>query len=362
MQAVARGLGWIERFLASAKNLDAIGDDAPCLYFEMYFTCGDARVALRCKELCARVLRRRARQLLRSAADAGSPQREHFMESMFMLRIYKELGEANMSEGIPSLLLELADQAYNTLGFKNTEVLFGGSVESLERRRGDPDFYMVLLEMMVIEYNSILFKGRWPLQDGYGLKEGIEALKGYSYKSAQESSDDFYLVTHIVFALSAYSSIKVRESAAPSLFAYTRKSLRSWMKLARRDPFHTDIDVDGVAECADLLRGAGMTESSDAELCEATVREGRGQSDLSAYSSPTSATYLCVTFYLYPPTCLPSVKSDLPFSYAATRRVVEGRRIDRPILHPPPCLGGHPVPERPQFCSGRTTQRSEAMG
>ena len=244
IQAVARGLGWIERFLGSAKNLDAIGDDAPCLYFEMYYTCGDARVALRCKELCVRVLRRRSRQLLRSAADAGTPQREHFMETMFLLRIYKELGE-NLSEGIPVLLFELADLAWTANGFADTEVLFGGSVASLERRRGDPDFYMVLLEMMVCEYNAILFKGRWPLQDGYGLKEGIEALKGYQYKPCQESSDDFYLVTHIVFALSAYSSIKVKESLAPSLFSYTRKSLRHWMKLARRDPFGGGIDVDG---------------------------------------------------------------------------------------------------------------------
>ena len=62
---------------------------------------------------------------------------------MFMLRIYKELGEANMLEGIPLLLLELADIAYQRLGFSNTEILFGGGVESLERRRGEPDFYMV---------------------------------------------------------------------------------------------------------------------------------------------------------------------------------------------------------------------------
>lgn len=56
-----------------------------------------------------------------------------------------------MSEGIPVLLFELADLAWTVNGFADTEVLFGGSVDSLERRRGDPDFYMVLLEMMVCE-------------------------------------------------------------------------------------------------------------------------------------------------------------------------------------------------------------------
>ena len=32
-----------------------------------------------------------------------------------------------------------------------------------------------------------------------------------------------------------------------------------------------DIDMDGVAECADLLRGAGLTETTDPDLCEATL-------------------------------------------------------------------------------------------
>ena len=32
-----------------------------------------------------------------------------------------------------------------------------------------------------------------------------------------------------------------------------------------------DIDIDGVAECVDILRGAGYTETTDPDVCEATL-------------------------------------------------------------------------------------------
>ena len=123
-------------------------------------------------------------------------------------------------------------------------------------------------------------KGRWPVQ--WGFREGLEALRGMKYQPAEDSSDDFYLVTHIIFALSAYSSIKLKESVAPALFKYTRRSLRMWLRrawdnntdLETKGAGHfkeREIDVDAVAECCDVLRGAGLTEAADAELCEGTL-------------------------------------------------------------------------------------------
>ena len=50
-------------------------------------------------------------------------------------------------------------------------------------------------------------------------------------------------VTHIIFALSAYSSIKLKESVAPSLFKYCRRSLRMWIKRAWDN--NTDLERKG---------------------------------------------------------------------------------------------------------------------
>lgn len=127
--------------------------------------------------------------------------------------------------------------------------------------------------MMIMEYNSFHYRGRWPTS--FGLKEGCAALRDYAYRPAHESSDDFYLVTHILYVLSCYSSIRLRENMAPGLFRYVRRSLRAWLEVARKDTGdirkNHAIDLDGVAECLDLLRGAGFTEITDPDLCEGTL-------------------------------------------------------------------------------------------
>ena len=51
---------------------------------------------------------------------------------------------------------------------------------------------MVVLEMMIMEYHGLLWRGRWPVE--WGFREGLEALRGMKYQPAEDSSDDFYLV------------------------------------------------------------------------------------------------------------------------------------------------------------------------
>jgi len=43
-------------------------------------------------------------------------------------------------------------------------------------------------------------------------------MRHYDFQEPFISMDDFWLVTHIVFVLSAYSSIKIKESKIPFLF------------------------------------------------------------------------------------------------------------------------------------------------
>ena len=42
--------------------------------------------------------------------------------------------------------------------------------------------------------------------------------------------DSFYLATHVVYAMSAYSGIKVAVEDCPWVYRYIRKSYRFWMK------------------------------------------------------------------------------------------------------------------------------------
>ena len=78
----------------------------------------------------------------------------------------RELGAANgdnMDDGSAAALLELADRAFVCNSFEDSGKLWGGSgcscptVASLAENRHHPDFYMVVLEMMILEYHSFLW-------------------------------------------------------------------------------------------------------------------------------------------------------------------------------------------------------------
>ena len=83
-----------------------------------------------------------------------------------------------------------------------------------------------------MEVNKLLFPGRWPLR--WGLVQAFEALRHVELYGMSNDlfHDSFYLATHIVYALSAYSSIKTEESAVPWLYKYCRK-VRGWVVSAK---------------------------------------------------------------------------------------------------------------------------------
>ena len=120
---------------------------------------------------------------------------------------------------------------------------------------------------------------RYRLQ--WGLREALMALRSIELAPPPRNGEpfskpfhhSFYLATHIVYCQSAYNAIKSSEREIPWLYAYIRKSFRYWMrcvKQQRSDP-SVYVDVDGIGEVCDILRGAGLTEASDPMLCEGTL-------------------------------------------------------------------------------------------
>merc|ERR1711907_684397 len=112
------------------------------------------------------------------------------------------------------------------------------------------------------------------------MKEAFAALREVEltpppHDAGFKFHDSFYLATHIVYALSAYSSIQTREREVPWLYSFCRKGLLYWMKLHRKNKKNPEaghfIDVDGTAEAIDVLRGAGVTEASDRLMTQGTL-------------------------------------------------------------------------------------------
>lgn len=203
------------------------------------------------------------------------PDRDDFFAFMFLVRCKHEMGEDT------DALLHRGDVAWSRNGLANTNKLFGYSVESL-RAIPVSDWLIFLMRVMIMELNQLLFRGRYPLQ--WGLREALTALRSVELTPPPkcDSGDhdaymrfhhSFYLATHIVYVQSAYNSIRASQLEIPWLYRYIRVSFRFLLKRARAKFKGKDVylDVDGVAEVIDCLRGAGLTEASDKMVCEGTL-------------------------------------------------------------------------------------------
>ena len=200
------------------------------------------------------------------------PDRDDFFAIMFLARCKHEMGEETTA------LLERADVAWKTHGFADTDKLFAYKKDAL-LSVGIDDWLMLLMRIMIMEYNHILFARRYRLQ--WGLKDALIALRSIPLTPPPRAGEDFsqgfhdsfYLATHIVYVQSAYNAIKADQREIPWLYRYVRQSFRFWMrqvKLQKSDP-SVYVDIDGIGEICDCLRGCGMTEASDPMLCEGTL-------------------------------------------------------------------------------------------
>lgn len=192
-------------------------------------------------------------------------------------------------------------------GFADTDTLFGYPKKCLPNVSID-DWLMLLMRIMIMEFNGILFARRYRLQ--WGLKDALIALRTIELTPPPKPGEpfnnefhhSFYLATHIVYVQSAYNAIKANEREIPWLYKYVRQSVRRgrlasahhgaplphryvrqsfryWMRqvkeyrkeLKQGVTPSTYIDIDGIAEVCDCLRGAGLTEASDPMLCEGTL-------------------------------------------------------------------------------------------
>jgi len=185
-----------------------------------------------------------------------------------------------------SALLEAADQLWRNLGLRDTNKLFGMRKEDLATLETDP-WIELLMCIMILEFCKILFKNRYPIQ--WGMAECLQALTDHRLTPPpmdvkKHFHDSFYLATHIVYAINAYQSIPTHQRDAPWLYKYIRVALTYWMKMAWRgdkprlkpkekNKFGVNevVDIDGIAEAVDVLRGIGKTEANDPLLTEGSL-------------------------------------------------------------------------------------------
>jgi hypothetical protein len=197
---------------------------------------------------------------------------------MFLGRCKHEMGEDT------DAVFGRADMAWVKNKFAETDNLFGYKKAELDKVPVD-EWLMLLMRIMIMEYNQLLLARRYRLQ--WGLREALVALRSCKLEPPPKGGEgfnnafhhSFYLATHIVYVQSAYNAIKASEREIPWLYRYVRSSMRFWMKQVkaqRADP-SVYVDIDGIGEIVDCLRGCGMTEASDPMVCEGTLFMLRSQ-------------------------------------------------------------------------------------
>ena len=304
-RGVLKGMRWMRNFLRKQKYkaLYEIGDDAPSIFFEIWYTSADSRIRAEAKGYAKELLSRMEKRLVHDKGPDYVPDRDDFFALMYLARIRHEMHDMLECEA----LLQCADRGWKHHGFKDTDHLFGYRVDALGAVDTDP-WLGLLMRILIMEYNNLLFPRRYRLQ--WGMREALVAIKDLKLDGpgGDDFNSSFYLATHIIYALGAYSAIKTAERDCPWVYRYLRVSMRHWMKEGwrraaqenanaallkaaaeaaergdgeqgggsnRQQPRLDDewiyVDIDGVSEIVDTFRGCGLTSASDRMVCQGSL-------------------------------------------------------------------------------------------
>ena len=263
-KSVLKGMRFMRKFLRrdKYKALYEIGDDAPSIFFEIWYTSADSRIRAEAKGTARELLGKLERKMARDCGKFGVPDRDEFFALMFLARIRHEMGDEEELDA----LLKRADVAWRRNGYgDNTDHLFEYQLRNLGGV--DTDAWLgLLMRILIMEYNNLLFPRRYPLE--WGMREALETIKELQLDGpgGDDFHASFFLATHIIYALGAYSAIKTRERDCPWLYKYLRISMRFWMKEAwRRDRIEALVAEEKERNAARLLEEAEMEEEEEEE-------------------------------------------------------------------------------------------------
>merc|ERR1712232_1402484 len=105
---VLKSMRFMHRFLLedNCAALHSIGDDAACVFFEIWYNSADSLIRADAKGVAVDLLKRYEGHIIQKKPNAQNEIRDVFFELMYLLRCYAELDAALDAEP----LLVLADE------------------------------------------------------------------------------------------------------------------------------------------------------------------------------------------------------------------------------------------------------------
>lgn len=280
--AVARGLDFLSAFFAHDERLFALGAQCVSTFYDIYLSETDTELCERARGEALQLLARLERHWLTAWPPAESWTRDHFLEVVTLAR-YAPAGFD------PQPLLALAQvAAASSIDLRNLTLEQFGDLPFM----GTADWYDTMHAAFRFEYCVHACPDcRFAASPRVGMRECFSALRRLSLEAPcqcsphSEFGECYYLATHATYWLSAFGATQ-RVTACPWLYAYVRRVLEFWMRQADLRDAGTPgedaadglvyVDLDGVAECVDVLRGV---ESAERDAVCGAAASGAGDDD-----------------------------------------------------------------------------------
>jgi hypothetical protein len=250
-RAVSRGLDWLEAFLDDDRHLADLGSDAVEIFLEAGMTAPSADL----RQRCLTVANRYAAKLLPRYLENGALQEHGNLGAAWTLVARSEELKVPMDE----LIVKLAARMQSITTFPEEYHVNAVDASTVAL----PDLMMFVVHAYLLEKLRML---RPEINSLPRFREALARLNDDAFWPRAAEDDEFpvelgYIATHVYYALNDYGRLSVSRGDAPAAWDFMRREL----------PKAIEVDeLELVAEFIDIFHSAGLSESTDPEMCEAT--------------------------------------------------------------------------------------------
>ena len=205
--AILKGMTYMHKFLKRNKYaaLYKIGDDAPSIFFEIWYTASHSAIRARARDIAVALTNKLQRHMLAHPKSADlKEQRDEFFAFMFILRSEIEMG----LEGA-EVLMEAAQASWVRNNFADTTRLFGFSRNDLEHVGTGP-WLELLMRILIMDYINILLTAN-AFPTAYTLKDAFLVLRQHRYSCTNKASSSHFQVCPRAHTHKHTHTHKVRE-------------------------------------------------------------------------------------------------------------------------------------------------------
>jgi hypothetical protein len=250
-RAASRGLDWLEAFLDDDRHLADVGSDAVEIFLEAGVSASSAIV----RQRCLATAKRYAGSLLPRYLESGALQDHRNLTSAWTLVVRAE--ELNLD--VDQLIAKLSARMQSITTFAEEYNVTASDVGTV----ADGDLTMLVVHAYLVERLRTVHP---EIKSIPRLRQVLARLKDPAFWRRAAEDDDFredfgFIATHVYYALNDYGRLSVRPTDVPAAWEYMQRELSEAL---------AEDQMELVAEFIDIFHGAGLSESNDQGLCEAT--------------------------------------------------------------------------------------------